>query len=128
MTKQAQMDIELKKAFSELQQKMVETSHKVKLTDIQIDSLKRSIMHAQLTSKEISGLPSETNTYESLGRMFVLKDVNTVQKSLEGKVKICEEKIKTLEGTKTYLERNLKESENNIREMIQQRKDAAADQ
>lgn len=31
-----------------------------------------------------------------------------------------------MKGTKSYLERNLKESENNIREMIQQRKEATS--
>nr|CAG4646743.1 EOG090X0LK7 [Macrothrix elegans] len=118
------MDMELKKAFTELQQKMVETSQKLKLADIQIETLKRTMTHAQLTEKEISQLPTETKTYESIGRMFVLKNNSEIQKNLENKVKACEEKIKTLDGSKSYLERSLKESENNIREMIQQRKDA----
>ncbi|PSN40340.1 Prefoldin subunit 1 [Blattella germanica] len=74
------VDLELKKAFSELQQKMLETTQKLKLADIQIESLKRSQQHAQLTEKEIS-------------------------------------------NNKNYLERNLKESENNLREMVQQRKE-----
>merc|ERR1712007_95238 len=115
MAKQTQMDVELKKAFGELQQKMVETSQKLKLADIQIDSLKRTITHAQLTDKEIGLLPAETRTYESLGRMFILRESTAVRENLN-------DKIKTLEGNKTYLERNLKESENNIREMIQHRK------
>nr|CAG4651519.1 EOG090X0LK7 [Simocephalus serrulatus] len=118
------MDMELKKAFAELQQKMVETSQKLKLADLQIETLKRSITHAQLTDKEISQLPTDTKTYESVGRMFVLKEVTEARMNLGNKVKGCEEKVKALEGTKGYLERSLKESENNIREMIQQRKDA----
>nr|CAG4643657.1 EOG090X0LK7 [Ilyocryptus agilis] len=124
MAKLEQMDMELKKAFGELQQKIVETSQKLKLADIQIESIKRSMTHAQLTDKEIAQLPTDTKTYESVGRMFVLKEVTEVRKNLENKCKSCEEKIKTLEGNKVYLERNLKESENNIREMVQQRKDA----
>lgn len=76
---------------------MVETSQKLKLADIQIESLKRSITHSQLTDKELSQLPAETNTYESVGRMFILKDCGETRKNLENKVKICEEKIKTLE-------------------------------
>nr|CAG4639714.1 EOG090X0LK7 [Daphnia magna] len=149
MTKQGQMDLELKKAFAELQQKMVETSQKLKLADLQIETLKRSMTHAQLTDKEISQLPTDTKTYESVGRMFVLKEVTEARLNLDNKIKGCEEKVKTLEvristdsfkkklypfnnlykthlkkGTKAYLERSLKESENNIREMIQQRKDA----
>ena len=124
---------------------MVETSQKLKLADLQIETLKRSITHAQLTDKEISQLPTETKTYESCGRMFILKEVPEARMNLDNKIKGCEEKVKTLEvwlknkwqlvlflfqlvliiqGTKSYLERSLKESENNIREMIQQRKDA----
>ena len=76
---------------------MVEVSQKLKLADIQIDSLKRNITHAQLTDKEISLLPVETKTYESLGRMFVLQDSTSVRKNLDNKIKGCEEKIKTLE-------------------------------
>nr|CAG4641389.1 EOG090X0LK7 [Eulimnadia texana] len=121
-----QPDIELKKAFAELQQKMVETSQKLKLSDIQIDSLKWSIIHSQITDKEMSALPAGTNTYESLGRAFLLRDVSDVRKNLDNKIKGCEEKIKTLENNKGYLERNLKESENNLRELIQQKKDATS--
>nr|CAG4636703.1 EOG090X0LK7 [Eubosmina coregoni] len=122
-----QVDLELKKAFGELQQKMIETSQKLKLADMQIETLKRSMTHAQLTDKEISQLPSETKMYESVGRMFVLKESSVTRSNLDNKIKSCQEKIKNLEGTKGYLERSLKESENNIREMIQHRKDTAAD-
>lgn len=76
---------------------MVETSQKLKLADIQIESLKRGMTHSQLTDKELSQLPSETKTYESVGRMFVLKDCTEIRNNLENKVKGCEEKIKTLE-------------------------------
>jgi prefoldin subunit 1 len=119
MAKQGQMDLELKKviilvflsyfyitfsfhydcfqAFAELQQKMVETSQKLKLADLQIETLKRSMTHAQLTDKEISQLPTDTKTYESVGRMFVLKEVTVARTNLENKIKGCEEKVKTLE-------------------------------
>lgn len=115
MSKQGQMDMELKKvsnkvnficnnvkhpfikAFGELQQKMVETSQKLKLADLQIETLKRSITHAQLTDKEISQLPTDTKTYESVGRMFVLKEVTEARMNLGNKVKNCEEKVKALE-------------------------------
>jgi len=122
------MDLELKKAFGELQQKMVDTSQKLKLADMQIETHKRSMTHAQLTEKEIIQLPLEVNTYESLGRMFVMKESAETRKNLENKIKTCEDKIKTLEGSKTYLERSLKESENNIREMVQQRKFATTEE
>ena len=76
---------------------MVETSQKLKLADIQIETLKRSMTHAQLTDKEIGQLPVDINTYESLGRMFLLKDSTEARKNLENKIKVCEEKINALE-------------------------------
>ncbi|XP_063237610.1 prefoldin subunit 1 [Bacillus rossius redtenbacheri] len=116
------VDLELKKAFAELQLKMLETSQKLKLADVQIDNLKKSIHHAELTDKEISALPSDTKTYESVGRMFLLTDKDDVGKHLHTKIENCTEKIKSLENNKSYLERSLKDSENNLREMVQQRK------
>ena len=65
-------DLELKKAFAELQGKMVETQQKMKLSDLQIENLKRTITHAGLTEQEIAALPEQTPVYESVGRMFIL--------------------------------------------------------
>lgn len=76
---------------------MVETSQKLKLADLQIETLKRSITHSQLTDKEIGQLPNDTKTYESVGRMFVMKDITEARMNLGNKVKTCEEKVKNLE-------------------------------
>lgn len=76
---------------------MIETSQKLKLADMQIETLKRSMTHAQLTDKEISQLPSETKMYESVGRMFVLKESSVTRSNLDNKIKSCQEKIKNLE-------------------------------
>ncbi|KAK9732077.1 Prefoldin subunit [Popillia japonica] len=118
----SKVDMELKKAFSELQQKAIDTTQKLRLADIQIESLKRQKQHATLTEREISGLEPDTKTYESVGRMFVLTPVSDVKNNLKKKQDAADEKINKLENNKTYLERSLKESENNLREMVQQRK------
>ncbi|XP_066965712.1 prefoldin subunit 1 [Macrobrachium rosenbergii] len=49
-------DQELKKAFMELQGKMQETNQKLRIADVQVESLKKQIVHAQLTDKEIQVL------------------------------------------------------------------------
>ncbi|KAK4876774.1 hypothetical protein RN001_009280 [Aquatica leii] len=120
----AKVDMELKKAFSELQLKAIETAQQLKLADIQIDSLKRSKQHAALTEREISSLDTNTKTYDSVGRMFMLSPLNEIKENLKKKQTLAEDKIKTLENNKSYLDRSLKDSENNLREMVQQRKDA----
>uniref|UniRef100_A0A6V7LKZ9 Prefoldin subunit 1 n=1 Tax=Bracon brevicornis TaxID=1563983 RepID=A0A6V7LKZ9_9HYME len=114
-------DEELKKAFAELQGKMVDTTQKLRLADMQIENLKRTKQHAELTIKEVATLPSATKTYESVGRMFLLDDITSIKKSLQVRIKNADEKITTLENNKSYLERDLKESKNNLREMVQQR-------
>lgn len=114
-------DEELKKAFGELHEKVIETTQKLKLADIQIDTIKRSKQRAELTIAEISGLSSETKTYEPVGRMFWLDNFDSIKNNMEAKMKASDERVMTLENNKMYLERSLKESKNNIREMVQQK-------
>jgi prefoldin subunit 1 len=111
-------DMELKKAFTELQMKMVDAKQKIKFTDMQSDNFKRQIAHAQLTDQEIGGLPEGTKVYESVGRMFLLSDIKAVREGLDSKQKTCKSKIKSLEVNKSHLENSVKESENNLRELI----------
>uniref|UniRef100_T1IU19 Prefoldin subunit 1 n=1 Tax=Strigamia maritima TaxID=126957 RepID=T1IU19_STRMM len=112
------VDMELKRAFQELQTKTIESTQKIKIADIQVEGLRRSIQHSKLTDQEISTLPADVRTYEGVGRMFILTPTPDVRLNLEKKIKNADEKIKTLENNKSYLERSLKESEDNIREMV----------
>ncbi|XP_060605262.1 prefoldin subunit 1-like [Ruditapes philippinarum] len=112
------VDMELKKAFQELQGKLINTTQQLKVSDAQIETLKRSIQHSMLVEKEISRLPEDTRVYEGVGRMFMLAGIPEVKNTLEMKVKAADSKIKNIEGTKAYLERNMKESEDSLRELI----------
>ncbi|XP_022087488.1 prefoldin subunit 1-like [Acanthaster planci] len=118
------IDLELKKAFQELQIKMIDTSQQLKIADAQIDQLKRQKDHARLTDKEISQLPANTRVYEGVGRMFLLQDIAKVREALDGRVQTADDKIKKLQNNKAYLERTLKESETNLREMVAQKQAA----
>ncbi|KAM5301359.1 prefoldin subunit 1 isoform 1-T1 [Glossophaga mutica] len=124
----APVDLELKKAFTELQAKVIDTQQKVKLADIQIEQLNRTKKHAHLTDTEIMTLVDETNMYEGVGRIFfvffrfILQSKEVIHNQLLEKQKIAEEKIKELEQKKSYLERSVKEAEDNIREMLMARR------
>uniref|UniRef100_A0A8D2Q4Q6 Prefoldin subunit 1 n=1 Tax=Varanus komodoensis TaxID=61221 RepID=A0A8D2Q4Q6_VARKO len=93
----APVDLELKKAFTELQAKVIDTQQKVKLADLQIDQLNRTKKHAHLTDVEIMTLADETRMYEGVGRMFILQSKGVIHNQLLEKQKIAEEKIKELE-------------------------------
>ncbi|KAF7697197.1 hypothetical protein HF521_005615 [Silurus meridionalis] len=88
----APVDQELKKAFAELQAKMVDTQQKT------------------------------TRMYEGVGRMFILQSKDEINNQLTEKQKTADDKIKELEQKKTYLERSVKEAEDNIREMLMSRR------
>ncbi|XP_051903025.1 prefoldin subunit 1 [Hippocampus zosterae] len=118
----APVDLELKKAFSELQVKMIDTQQKVKLADLQIEQLTHVQKHAKLTHAEISTLGDSTRMYEGVGRMFILQSKDDIAQQLKVKQKTAEEKIKELEQKKVYLERSVKEAEDNIREMLLSRR------
>ncbi|XP_075939424.1 prefoldin subunit 1 isoform X1 [Anarhichas minor] len=118
----APIDLELKKAFSELQVKMIDTQQKVKLADLQIDQLTRVQKHAKLTHAEIATLSDNTRLYEGVGRMFILQSKEEINNQLKDKQKTADEKIKELEQKKVYLERSVKEAEDNIREMLLSRR------
>ncbi|XP_029924365.1 prefoldin subunit 1 isoform X2 [Myripristis murdjan] len=117
----APIDLELKKAFTELQAKMIDRQQKVKLADLQIDQLIRLQKHAKLTLSEITALPDSTRVYEGVGRMFILQSKEEISNQLTDKQKTADEKIKELEK-KSYLERSVKEAEDNIREMLLSRR------
>ena len=57
-------------AFQELQVKVIDTTQKVKIAEMQIEQLKRANQHAKLTDLEIGVLPPDTKTYEAIGRMY----------------------------------------------------------
>ncbi|XP_042857949.1 prefoldin subunit 1-like isoform X1 [Penaeus japonicus] len=109
---------ENRKAFMELQGKMQETNQKLRIADVQVESLKKQIVHAQLTDKEIQSLGDSTRVYDSVGRMFLLTDIPQIRENLKAKVEKCNEKITSLQANKEYLERSMSESQNNLREMI----------
>ncbi|XP_077334367.1 prefoldin subunit 1-like [Lithobates pipiens] len=116
------VDLELKKAFTELQAKVIDTQQKVKLADLQIEQLTRTKKHAQLTSVEIKSFPDATLMYEGVGRMFVLQTKENIGSQLLNKQNVADEKIAELEEKKAYLERSVKNAEDNIREMLMARR------
>lgn len=101
---------------------MIDTQQKVKLADLQIEQLTRTKKHAQLTSIEIKSFPDATLMYEGVGRMFVLQTKENIGSQLLNKQNVADEKIAELEEKKAYLERSVKNAEDNIREMLMARR------
>ena len=114
----AEVDLELKRLFTDFQMKILETRSKVKQIENNIESLQRCSQKSNLTEMELKTIPETVNTYQSVGRLFYKSPRNNIMASLKEKVKSNQERIEKLEKERGYLENSLKESENNLREMI----------
>ena len=62
--------------------------------------------------------------YESVGRMFLMSDIDNVRSGLNKKTESLKEKIHVLNTNKEYLDRQVKEQENNLRELITAKKNS----
>lgn len=119
------MDLELKKAFVELQQKMVSTSQKLQLKDLQINQVKQLKEENVKAIKELASMSDDTTVYQSVGRSFILNDINQMKEHLNSVNKAMDEKINILQNDKVFLTRSLAQSEENLRELVQQKKKQA---
>ncbi|XP_058058470.1 prefoldin subunit 1 [Anopheles bellator] len=116
------MDLELKKAFTEMQVNKIESTKKIRLLDMKTDSLKLSKQRIDVTNKHISLLTPDTKVYSSVGRMYVLSDLPTLSEEMKIKLSSYEEMISQFEKNKDFLIKTLKDQEESLRELVQQKK------
>ncbi|XP_014088237.1 prefoldin subunit 1 [Bactrocera oleae] len=122
----AQMDMELKKAFTEMQINKIETTKKMNMIDMKCSMVKNGKQKYELTEKGTSDLKDDTKVYLSVGRMFVLTDVENMRGDLKAKQEKCDKAIELLNKKKEFLVKSLKDQEDGLRELVQQRKEADA--
>ncbi|KAJ4403950.1 hypothetical protein N0V91_006252 [Didymella pomorum] len=102
-------EISQKKAFAE-QQLLIVRQQKAART--------REGRMLELTSAEVSSLPSETKVYEGVGKMFVCTPIPDVQKRLEEEEKARKAEMANLAKKEDYLEMTYKNSSNAIEEAL----------
>ncbi|XP_076236457.1 prefoldin subunit 1 [Calliopsis andreniformis] len=113
-------DEDIRKAFSQHREKLMDTKQKMTQADIDIEVLKKSKQRAELTIKEISSYEETPRMYEAVGRIFILGNPDNIKANFEKQMKTAEEEIQAVENSKIYLQQTFKECENNLREMIKQ--------
>ncbi|CAM6094912.1 unnamed protein product [Calypogeia fissa] len=109
-----------KEAFVELQGRLVETTTKLKQVQMQIRNKEAEKKRAFLTLEELNSLPDKTNTYKSVGRAFIHMPMGTLVTEQQTKTEDCDSTLATLQTSKDYLERQMKEVESSFRELLQQ--------
>lgn len=68
--------------------------------------------------------PFPSRVYESIGRMFALTTVPEMTDTLKSRKSTAEQIMKECDTHKQYLLKTLKEQEDNLRELVQQKRDA----
>ncbi|KAK0571452.1 hypothetical protein LWI29_016216 [Acer saccharum] len=107
-------------AFLEIKGRLIENTGKMKQVLNQVRNKEGEKKRAFLTLEELRQLPDDTNTYKSIGRMFVLEPKSILMNDQEQKLKDSETAIASLQASKEYLEKQKAEVENNLTELLQQ--------
>ncbi|XP_059454022.1 prefoldin subunit 1-like [Corylus avellana] len=107
-------------AFREIQGRMIEITGKLKQVQNQMRNKEGEKKRAFLTLEELRQLSDDTNTYKSIGRTFVLEPKSVLMNEQEQKLKDSETAIASLQTSKEYLEKQMVEVENNLKELLEQ--------
>ncbi|BBG92656.1 PREFOLDIN 1 [Prunus dulcis] len=98
--------------------RMIELTAKLKQT--QMRNKEGEKKRAFLTLEELRPLSDDANTYKSIGRTFVLEPKSVLVNEQEQKLKDSESAIASLQISKEYIEKQVAEVENNLRELLNQ--------
>uniref|UniRef100_A0A0M3HRL2 Prefoldin subunit 1 n=2 Tax=Ascaris TaxID=6251 RepID=A0A0M3HRL2_ASCLU len=121
MSSSEEYSAQLRRAFQELQMKMVETKQRIDHGEVIKRIQKQREKVASLTKEQLERLEADRAVYRSLGRMFLKSTVASEIERHSDEIRKAQEKIAAIDRQKEYLEKSLGESEKNLREMIQSR-------
>lgn len=116
------VDLELKKAFADLSLQVTATRDKVRQFKHDIDTTTMATSRLKIMNKTITSIGPDRRTWEGIGRIFVLRPTDELAAKIGAQIVENEKKIKNYESNKQITEARLKESEDNIREMIAAKK------
>ncbi|KAM3715797.1 putative prefoldin subunit [Dirofilaria immitis] len=113
--------MQLKKAFRELQTKVIDTNRRLQLGESLRKQQEQKRRIAELTKAQLLELDKNTPVYMTVGRIFAKATIKSEVARHEEEIMKAEEKITAVDHQRKYLEKNLAESEKNIRELVQSR-------
>ncbi|KAJ6014659.1 hypothetical protein N7540_009250, partial [Penicillium herquei] len=108
----------LQKLLQEIETRALASQQQIGITKAQQTAKQREIRMLQLTSKELSELPSDTNVYEGVGKMFVNVPINTINKRLARESSEATSEIANLEKKLQYHETTFKNSRENFEQIL----------
>lgn len=107
-----------------MQMNKIESTKKIRILDVQIDTLKKQKQRFELTSKEVENLTESAKVYAAVGRMFVMSSVPEIKDELKHKQEKVEKVIETCDKSKGVLIQNLQDQESNLRDLVSKKKES----
>ena len=100
---------------------MVDMRSRMQVADLQTGQRKKEIKRAELTLTELGDMADDTRMYRGVGRMFMQQSKTETIGRLTGEIKENNGAIENSAKEKQYLERNYKESEESLRDLLRNR-------
>ncbi|KZZ97760.1 KE2 family protein [Ascosphaera apis ARSEF 7405] len=108
----------LAKLVQEIEAQAIKSQQDIAIVKASIAAKQRELRLSQLTSKELSDLPATTNVYEGVGKMFVVRPMNTINSRISQESLQLQTEITNLEKKLHYLETTFKNSRDNIQRIM----------
>jgi len=114
-------DAESQKEFMALQTKLIEASKQLSLATATLQYKQQEKKRNELTLKEMGAFDDSVNTYQSVGRMFLLSKPSELKGQLNKTLQENDSDIEALKKNVEYLERVKKEGEAGIQELVEKK-------
>ena len=111
-------DLQLENLYAQ----MIDAQKKVKSVELQMEQLSCAKEFTDFTHIEIVSMSDTTRMYESVGHAFILQSKDEINNRLTDRQETHEQNMKVLEQRKVYLERSVREAQENISEMLLSRR------
>ncbi|KAI9677095.1 MAG: hypothetical protein M1817_006934 [Caeruleum heppii] len=111
----------LQKLVQEIEAQAVQAQQQINVVKTQIAAKQRDVRLLQLTSNEVSSLPSDTKVYEGVGKMFVFSPTDAVERRLSSQVGELKSDMSNLEKKLHYLQTTHKNSRQHIDQIFSSR-------
>ncbi|KAI9178866.1 Prefoldin subunit 1 [Blastocladiella emersonii ATCC 22665] len=114
------MATDIQRQVAELQGKLQDLNRQVVQVRTQIQVKERERKLAELQIRELSAAGASTNTYLSVGKMFLAEPQSQVMSQLELKGASLQDDITVLGKKLAYLEKTTVETQNGLKESVTQ--------
>eukprot|EP00126_Sphaerothecum_destruens_P010031 Sdes_comp20662_c0_seq1m15982 len=112
------VDEDARRQFMELQEQMIATSKQISVIKAQLDSNVRQIKRSELTLKELNQLTGDHKCYKTVGRAFLYRPTSEIKLGLQKDADALKDDVITLGKSQERFRKQLKENEDNLRELI----------